>query len=145
MCFPKNFEEVLRTPVLQNVDRLRYFYLLPGFKILANSLKNTCKGFHFCSNTAGYRIFRAWCKSGTRILGPGNPGTRDPSQSLKLEPRTSLKFESGTPGPPPKFKSGTLGSPSNFKNGTLIIIFLHCLTYFVRDKYMYNMEIVFHE
>ena len=59
MCFPKNFEEVLRTPVLQNVDRLRYFYLLPGFKILANSLKNTCKGFHFCSNTAGYRIIRA--------------------------------------------------------------------------------------
>ena len=33
--------------------------LLPGFKILANSLKNTCKGFHFCRNTAGYRIIRA--------------------------------------------------------------------------------------
>ena len=26
---------------------------------MANSLKNTCKGFHFCSNTAGYRINRA--------------------------------------------------------------------------------------
>ena len=30
-------------------------FLLPGFKILANSLKNTCKGFHFCSHTAGWK------------------------------------------------------------------------------------------
>ena len=34
-------------------------FLLAGFKILADSLKNTCKGFHFCSNTAGYRKIRA--------------------------------------------------------------------------------------
>ena len=62
------------------------------------------------------------------------PGPRDPPQSLKVGPGTPLKFKSGTPGPPSKFKSGTL-----------IIIFLHCLTYFVLDKYMYNMEIIFHE
>ena len=28
------------------------------------------------------------------------------------------------------------GPPSKFKSGTLIIIFLHCLTYFVLDKYI---------
>ena len=39
------------------------------------------------------------------------------------------------------------GLPSKFKSGTLIIIFLHCLTYFVLDKYIYiyNMEIIFHK
>ena len=62
------------------------------------------------------------------------PGPRDPPQSLKVGPGTPLKFKSGTPGPPSKFKSGTL-----------IIIFLHCLTYFVPDKYIYNMEIIFHD
>ena len=55
------------------------------------------------------------------------------------------KFKSGTPGLPSKFKSRTLGPPSKFKSGTLIIIFLHGLTYFVLDKYVYNMEIIFHE
>ena len=34
-------------------------FLLPGFKILANSLKNTCKWSHFCSKNADYRIIRA--------------------------------------------------------------------------------------
>ena len=28
-------------------------------------------------------------------------------------------------------------SPSKFKSGTLIIIFPHCLTYFIQDKYIY--------
>ena len=48
-------------------------------------------------------------------------------------------------------KSGTRTSgpgtrdPLKFKSGTLIIIFLHCLTYFVLDIYIYNMEIIFHE
>ena len=60
-------------------------------------------------------IMRAWCKSGTRNLG-----TRDPSQSLKVEPGTPLKFKSGTPAPRSKCKSWTLGSPSKskFKSGT---------------------------
>ena len=48
-------------------------------------------------------------------------------------------------GPPSKFKSGTPRPPSKFKSGTVIIIFLHCLTYFVPNKYIYNMEIIFHE
>ena len=73
----------------------------------------------------------AWCKSGTRTPGLG---TRDPRKSLKVAPETPLKFKSGTPGPPSKFKSGTL-----------IIKFLHCLTYFVLDKYVYNMDIIFHK
>ena len=73
------------------------------------------------------------------------PRTRDPPQSLKAGPGTPLKFKSGTPGPPPKFKSGTPGPPSKFKSGTLIIIFLHCVTYFVLDKYICNLEIIFHE
>ena len=48
-------------------------------------------------------------------------------------------------------KSGTRTSgpgtrdPLKFKSGTLIIIFLHCLTYFVLDEYIYNKEIIFHE
>ena len=36
---------------------------------------------------------------GTRDRGPGN---RDPLQSLKVGPRTPLKFKSETPGPPLK-------------------------------------------
>ena len=62
------------------------------------------------------------------------PGPRDPPQSLKVGPGTTLKFKSGTPGLPTKFKSGTF-----------IMIFLHYLTYFVLDKYIYDMEIIFHE
>ena len=84
-------------------------------------------------------------KPGTQDPGPQNPGTRDPTQSLKVVPGNPLTFKSGTPGPPPKFESVTTGPPSKFKSGTLIIIFLHCLTYFVLDKYIYNMEIIFHE
>ena len=82
----------------------------------------------------------AWYKSGTKALGLGysglwdpGPRTRDLPQSLKVGPRTPLKFKSGTPGPSSKFKSGTL------------LIFLHCLTYYVLDKYIYNMELNFHE
>ena len=74
-------------------------------------------------------VATAWCKSGTRIPGPGTP----------------LKFKSGTPGPPSKFKSGTPGPLSKFKSGTFIIIFLHCLTYFVLDKYIDNMVIIFYQ
>ena len=77
------------------------------------------------------QFFPAWCKSGTMTLGPE---TRDPPQSLKVGTGTHLKFKSGTPGPLSKFESGTL-----------IIIFLHCWTYFVLDKYIFNMEIIFHE
>ena len=88
------------------------------------------------------QFFPAWCKSGTMTLGPE---TRDPPQSLKVGPGTHLKFKSGTPGLPSKFESGTPGPLSKFKSGTLIIIFLHCLTYFVLDKYIFNMEIIFHE
>ena len=53
-----------------------------------------------------------------------------------MGPETPLKFESGTPGPLSEFKSGTSGPPSKFKSGILIIIFLHCLTYYVLDKYI---------
>ena len=67
------------------------------------------------------------------------PGLRDPGppQSLKVGPGIPLKFKSGTPGPPSKFKSRTSGPPSKFKSRTLKIIFLHRLTYFVLDKYIY--------
>ena len=82
---------------------------------------------------------------GLQNLGSRDSGTRDPPQSLKVGPGTSLKFKRGMPRPPSKFKSGTPGPSSKFKSGTLIIIFLHCLTYFVLDKYIYNMEIIFHE
>ena len=46
---------------------------------------------------------------GPRDPGPREPGTRDPGprnrnplQSLKVEPRTPLKFKSETPGAPLK-------------------------------------------
>ena len=97
----------------------------------------------FCRlNVISISKTRAWCKSGTRTPGPG---IRDPPQSLKVGPGSPLKFKSGTPGPPSKFKSRIPGPPSKFKSGTFIIIFLHCLTYFVLDKYIYNMEIIFHK
>ena len=54
-------------------------------------------------------------RPGPRDPRPRDPGTRDP------------------------------GPPSKFKSETLIIIFLHCLTYFVLDKYICNMEIICHE
>ena len=62
---------------------------------------------------------------GARWQWDQDPGIRFPQQSLKVGPKTPLKVKSGTPGPPPKFKSGTL-----------IILFLHCLTYYVLDKYI---------
>ena len=66
----------------------------------------------------------AWCKSTTKT--PGH-WTRDPCQSLKMEP----------------------GTPSKFKSGTLVIIFFYCFTYFVLEKYIYiyiyNTELIFHE
>ena len=76
---------------------------------------------------------------GPQDPGPQDPGTREPPQSLRVGPGTPLKFKSGTPGPSSKFKSGTPGPPSTDPR-TLIIIFLRCLTYFVIDKYMYDME-----
>ena len=30
-------------------------FLLPGFKILANSLENTCERFHFSDSTASWK------------------------------------------------------------------------------------------
>ena len=70
---------------------------------------------------------------------PRDPGPRTSplSQSLEVGPGTLLKCKNRTPGPPSKFKSGTPGLPSKFKSGTLIITYLHCLTYFVLDKYIY--------
>ena len=65
------------------------------------------------------------------------PGPQDLPQSLKVGPRNPLKFKNGTPGHPSNLKNRTPGPPSKFKSGTLIIIFLHCLTYFVLEKYIY--------
>ena len=51
---------------------------------------------------------------GPRDLESRHPGNWDlgPPQNLNLEPGTpSLKFKSGTPGPPSKFESGTPGPP----------------------------------
>ena len=45
-------------------------------------------------------------------------GPRDPPESLKLGPGTSLKFKGGTPGHPSKFENGTTGPPLKFKSGT---------------------------
>ena len=53
----------------------------------------------------------------TRDLGTLEPGTRDPPRSLKVGPRTPLRFKSGNQGPTSKFKSGTPGPPSKFKSG----------------------------
>ena len=73
----------------------------------------------------------------TRDLVTLGPQTRDPPQSLKAGSGTPLKFKSKIPEPPSKFRSGTPLPPSKFKSGTLIIIFRHCFTYFVLDKYIY--------
>ena len=83
-----------------------------------------------------------FCGRGVKVgPGPQDPGPQDPGTRDLGSPS---KFKSGTRDPL-KFKSGTPGPPSKFKSGTLIIIFLHCLTYFVLGKYIYNMEIIFHE
>ena len=98
------------------------------------------RGIYKKTSSTLYTSNEAWCKSGTRTPGPRTPskfksGARDPPP---------LKFKSGAPGPPSKFKSRTPGPSSKFKSWTLII-FLHCLNYFVLDKNIYNMEIIFHE
>ena len=49
-------------------------------------------------------------------LGTLRPGT---SQSSKVGPRTALKFNIGTLGPPAKFKSRTPELPSKVSKGTL--------------------------
>ena len=59
----------------------------------------------FLKNTSG--------RHGVKV----GPGPREPPQSLKLGPGTSLKFKSGTPGSPSKFKSGTPGPSTKFKSG----------------------------
>ena len=87
---------------------------------------------------------KAWCNSGTRTPGRKTSGP-GPPQSLKVGPGTLLKFRRGTPGSHSKFKGGIPGPPSKFKSGTFIIIFFHCLTYFVLDKYIDNVKIIFHE
>ena len=66
---------------------------------------------------------QTWCKSGIRTPGPWYLGHGTPS-----------KFKSGTQGLPSKSKSGTPRLRSKFKSGNLII-FLHCLTYYVLGKY----------
>ena len=71
----------------------------------------------------GVKVGPGYQESGPRYL---RAGTQDPSQSLKVGHRTPLKFKNGIARPPSKFKSGTL-----------IIMFLHCLNYFVLDKYIY--------
>ena len=73
-----------------------------------------CFGYDFWSNKT-HEWVTAWCKSGTGTLGPA---TRDPPQSLKVGPGTSLKFKSGTPEPPSKFRSRIPRPPSKFKSGT---------------------------
>ena len=77
--------------------------------------------------------------------GPGNPAPRSPLKVYKWDAGPPLKFKGGTPGPSSKFKGRIPGPPSKFKSGTLIIVFLHCVTYFVLDKYIYNVEIIFHD
>ena len=64
-----------------------------------------------------------------------NLGSWDPSQSLKVGPRTpqsfrsrtqglSSKFKSGTPELPPQFKGGTSGLHHSFMNFIIIIIII---------------------
>ena len=104
----------------------RFFLIkLPAFRPATLLKRDSNTGVFLCI----LRIFiflqkhlRKSVNSGTRTTGPG---TRDPET-------------------PSKFKSGTQ-EPLKFKSGTLIIIFLHCLTYFVLDKYIHNMEISFHK
>ena len=40
---------------------------------------------------ASLTLLPAWCKSVTRTLGPWDPGTRDPPQSLKVGPQDPLQ------------------------------------------------------
>ena len=59
------------------------------------------------------------------------------SETRTPGPETSEPWDSEH-GTPSKFKSGTPGPPLKLKSGTLVIIILHCLTYFVLDKYIYT-------
>ena len=52
-------------------------------------------------------------------LGTLRPGTWDLSQSSKVGPKTALKFNIRTLGPPTKFKSRTPELPSKVLKGTL--------------------------
>ena len=93
---------------------------------LANN-SNIRKRCEICSKLTMETPERCQWGHGVKV----GPGPRDPGpQNLGIP----LKFKSGSPGP-----------PSKFRNGTRIIIFPHCLTCFVLDKYIYNMEIIFHE
>ena len=84
---------------------------------------------------------------GLQVEKPQDPGIQDPEppQSLKVGRGTPLKFRFGIPGSHSKFKGGSPGPSSEFKSGTFIIIFFHWLTYFVLDKYIDNVKIIFHE
>ena len=66
----------------------------------------TCKVSQCCKSLFSNIRSRHDVKVGPR---PQDPGTRDLRLPLKFKigTRDSLKFESGTPGPPSKFNSGT--------------------------------------
>ena len=99
-------------------------------KNFPHSQENTCQFYlnRICLHLSIYlSLYYVLVRHGVKVgLEPWGPGPRDP-RTRDL-------------GPPSKFKSGT-GTPLMIKSGILIIIFLHCLTYFVLE----NMEISFHE
>ena len=102
---------------------LNYFFysidVLLDLKLRVNYIINCKNVYNWKGNrfsSFGNKLIRAWCKSRSRIPGPG---TRDPPQSLKVGPITSLKFKSGTPGLSSKFKSWTSGPALKFESGTL--------------------------
>ena len=97
------------------VHRKALHHLLLDLKLRVNHVINcknlyNWKGKRFSSFQS--KLVRGWCKSGSRT--PGSR-TRDP---LKVGPRTSLKFKSGTLGPFSNFKSWTLGPTLKFKSRT---------------------------
>ena len=57
MCFPKNFAEVLRTPILQNVDRLLLLKHLLKMKKAAPDNVTSLENFTVIVNTPGERSF----------------------------------------------------------------------------------------
>ena len=80
-------------------------------------------------------------------MGPG-PRDPEPPQSLKMGPRTSPRFKSGTPGPPcQSLKVGPQGTLSKFQKETYIMVFPHCFTYYILYGKLRNFfqEIIFHE
>ena len=99
-------------------------------KNFPHSQENTCQFYlnRICLHLSIYlSLYYVLVRHGVKVgLELWGPGPRDPRiRDLGL---------------PSKFKSGT-GTPLKIKSGILIIIFLHCLTYFVLE----NMEISFHE